>query len=168
MSFPAEISACADCGEEFYTYEQSLAHSRAAATAVREAQGLLSPERIRAARMRMGMTLPQFEHAMGVGAKTVGRWERGTVAPSRAANGMLWLAERHPDVFLEYARERIDVGATAPRDAAVIATIFQAPSAASRPFVLLTDPTKSGRLTLRTGDKESRTALTPYSARVTV
>lgn len=99
-------SRCRTCGDEFYTVDQSMEHSRAIVSAIREAIGLLSPRRIVNARKRLGMTQTDFEHALGIGKKTVVRWERGTIAPSRAANGLLWLAERYPNVFLEYARER--------------------------------------------------------------
>ena len=37
VSFPDELTRCTGCGEEFYTYEQSMASSRAYATAIREA-----------------------------------------------------------------------------------------------------------------------------------
>lgn len=100
-----EWTECKSCGEEFFTYEQSLAHSRARTTALRHAERLVTPDRIRAARIRLEMTQEEFERALGVGRKTVVRWERGTIPPSKAANGLLWLAERYPSVFLEYAAE---------------------------------------------------------------
>jgi len=77
----------------------------------------------------------EFERALGVGKKTVVRWERGTVPPSRAANGMLWLAGHYPSVFLEYARQRShsrdDVN-----DVSVVATIVPAASETTAPLVL--------------------------------
>jgi HTH-type transcriptional regulator/antitoxin MqsA len=105
VRFLDEWSHCEACGEDFFTYEQSLSHSRARTAALRAADSLVSPERIRAARVSLGMTQEEFERALGVGRKTVVRWERGTVPPSKAANGLLWLAERYPSVFLEYASE---------------------------------------------------------------
>lgn len=106
LEYLKTFSRCSNCGDEFFTVAQSMAHSRAIVAAVRDALGLISPNRIVAARRRLGLTQSEFEHALGVGKKTVVRWERGTVAPSSAANGLLWVAERHPEVFLEYARER--------------------------------------------------------------
>lgn len=107
IQFADELTRCIHCGEEFYTHEQSMAHSRALATAVREAEGLFSPERIREIRMRLSLSQENFERALGVGRKTVVRWERGTVPPSRAANGLIWFAERYPSAFLEFAQERL-------------------------------------------------------------
>src|SRR5258706_131308 len=99
VAFLDERSKCKSCGEEFYTVEQSLASSSAYTAAVREANGLLSPGQIRAARLTLGMTQEEFESALAVGKKTVVRWERGTVAPSMAANGLLWVAAHYPNVF---------------------------------------------------------------------
>ena len=134
VSFPDELTRCTACGEEFYTYEQSMASSRAYATAIREAEQFPSPEAIRQTRLDLGMTQEQFERALGVGKKTVVRWERGTVPPSRAAGGMLWLAARHPEVFLEFAR-MINPDLEPP-DEAIIATIFTAPGADASPVVV--------------------------------
>lgn len=136
IPYPDEVSQCSACGEEFYTYEQSLANSRAITAAVAEANGFLTPERIRRTRVRLGMSQPQFEQSLGVGPKTVGRWERGTVSPGRAANFALWVAEQHPEVFLEYAAVR-GLGFVAPRrEAVVVGQILAATSGTSRPVAL--------------------------------
>lgn len=139
VSFADELSKCGSCAEEFYTYEQSQAHSRALATALRKAHGLPSPERIREVRVGLAMTQAQFEQAMGVGPKTVGRWERGTVVPGSAARGMLWFAQHHPGAFLEYARERGAVARHAAQGAPVIAHILAARSGDAKPMVLRPD-----------------------------
>jgi putative zinc finger/helix-turn-helix YgiT family protein len=107
VSYTDELSRCRECGEEFYTYEQSRAHSQALSAAVRQAEGLFAPAEIRRLRIRLSMTQEQFERALGVGRKTVVRWERGTVVPSRAANALLWIADRYPSVFAQYASERL-------------------------------------------------------------
>lgn len=123
-----EFSRCGTCGEEFVTQEQSAANSRAYVAAVRKAQGLVSADEIRDARLRLGMSQSEFENALGVGRKTVVRWERGTVFPSNAANGLLWLASRHPAVFLEYASRHSSQARPSGRRGEIIATIAQAPS----------------------------------------
>lgn len=135
FSYVDEFSRCENCGEEFYTPEQSFANSQAYASAEAKADSLLSPGEIRAARHALELTQEQFEDALGVGRKTVVRWERGTVAPSRAANGLLWLAAKYPTVFLEYARERFpEVHAVA---APIIAKIIPATGSDSKPVVIL-------------------------------
>lgn len=103
VSFPDELMECAECGERYYTYEQSMANSGAFTTALSEAQGLMVPGEIRAARLNLGYSQPEFEAAFGFGKKTAIRWEKGTVAPSRAANFALWIAAHYPDLIHEYA-----------------------------------------------------------------
>jgi HTH-type transcriptional regulator / antitoxin MqsA len=124
VTFPEELSRCAACGEEFYTYAQSLESSRAMTAALRESKGLMSPERIKAARIRLGMSTGKFEQALGLGKKTMARWERGTVPPSSAANFALWVAERHPDVFIAYANTRL-ANTSAPDDGSIVGQILQ-------------------------------------------
>ena len=133
VNFWEEVSRCARCGEEFYTREQSLASSQAYAAAVGKAEGLVSPGAIREARQKLRMTQEQFEEALGVGKKTVVRWERGTVAPGPGANGLLWLAARYPGVFLEYVRERSPKQRESETGGRIIAHIQQAPSETSPP-----------------------------------
>ena len=106
IKYDKELTVCGNCEEPFYTPLQAMARSRNRAQAIREAQGLQSPEQIRSARAALNMTQEQFESALGVGRKTVVRWERGTVVPSSAANGLLWVAEKYPSIFLEYAATR--------------------------------------------------------------
>ncbi len=124
FSYCDEHSQCDECGEGFYTREQSLANSRAYTAALRKVEGLLTPEEIRGARVRLRMTQPQFERALGVGKKTVVRWERGTVPPSRGANVALWLAANYPTVFLEYADGRVPEIGQKFGDLQVVGRIF--------------------------------------------
>src|SRR5690348_15951171 len=89
LEFPDEFTRCRHCGEEFYTRDQSLASSRAAARVLREREGLLPPDRIRAIRDSYGLTQADFEKALRLGPKTVVRWESGTVRQSAMANSLL-------------------------------------------------------------------------------
>src|SRR5207302_1398387 len=93
LEFIDQFTRCGHCGEEFYTREQSLASSRAAATAMREHERLLPPDRIRAIRESYRMTQAEFERALRLGAKTVVRWESGTVRQSATANSLLLAIE---------------------------------------------------------------------------
>jgi putative zinc finger/helix-turn-helix YgiT family protein len=106
LRFEDEYSRCERCKDEFYTFEQSRAHSLALTAAKREVFDLPTGEQIRAARRKLGLTQEEFEEALCLGKKTLGRWERGTVPPSGPANLAIWLAERHPGVFMEFARTR--------------------------------------------------------------
>ncbi len=105
VSYIDEFSRCATCEHEFYTKAQSLAHSRAIAAAIRSREGLYTPAQIAAIRQSLHLTQTQLERAMGLGAKTVVRWERGTVTQSRAANSLLWIADNYRPVFLALAMQ---------------------------------------------------------------
>lgn len=128
VSFMYETTKCEKCGEEFLSYEQSLAHSRSLTAAAREADGLFSPGRILRTRLRLGLSQPKFEDALGVGRKTVVRWERGTVPPSSAANGLLWFAEKYPGAFMQYARERAMAESGSGEIKRMIETMIEAPT----------------------------------------
>jgi putative zinc finger/helix-turn-helix YgiT family protein len=106
VSYADEFSRCKACGDEFYTRAQSIAHEKAIAAALREAQGLPTGMQIRAARINIGLTLEQLEKALNIGKNTGGRWERDTVAPIGAATAGLWFLINNPTGFLAYAKTR--------------------------------------------------------------
>lgn len=128
LTFADEYMRCEQCGHESYTNEQSLARSRAVTAAIRKAENLLSGEDIRAARLSYGLSLSEFERALGVGKNTVGRWERGTVPPSASANLGLWVAKTKRSAFIEWAASRgVNIEPTRNQNAAQIET-FSSPS----------------------------------------
>ena len=89
LTYRERLSRCARCGAEFFTHEQSLAASRSRASVLRTHEGLLAPEKIRSIRVRYGLSQAELERLLGLGAKTVVRWERGTVRQSHAADLLL-------------------------------------------------------------------------------
>jgi putative zinc finger/helix-turn-helix YgiT family protein len=99
-TFRDEITECTECGESVYSYEQAMASSRAYAVAAARARGTLTPERLYELRLSLGWSQVQMEEAFGVGEKTWGRWERGTVPLSGPAARLVWLAENDRPAFL--------------------------------------------------------------------
>ena len=87
---------CPDCGEEWYLPGQMAATQKRAAAVIREKHRIMSPERIRALRIRMGLTQISLEELLGVGPKTVTRWERGSVVPGAPVSRLLELLESDP------------------------------------------------------------------------
>lgn len=81
--------ACAGCGEEYYGPGQMEASQQRASAALSALAGGLSASEIRAIRMRLGLTQVQLEQLLGVGPKTVVRWERGTVHPNASTDMLL-------------------------------------------------------------------------------
>jgi HTH-type transcriptional regulator/antitoxin MqsA len=88
---------CSHCGEEFYAPGQMEATQRRASCHIREQDGLLMPDEIRRIRIDLGLTQQAFERLLGVGPKTVVRWERGTVFQNHATDALLRVIRAFPD-----------------------------------------------------------------------
>jgi HTH-type transcriptional regulator/antitoxin MqsA len=97
VSVTTEHFRCSQCGEVFYTPEQMDAAQRAASDEVRRQDGLLSPDEIREIRSKYGLTQSAFERLLGVGPKTVVRWERGTVFQNRSTDTLLRILRSVPE-----------------------------------------------------------------------
>ena len=98
------FSRCAVCGESLYSPGQLDATLRRASEAIRREEGLLSPETIRKIREGLGLTQSSFEKLLGVGPKTVVRWEKGTVFQNRSTDSLLRLVETLPQAALFLSR----------------------------------------------------------------
>jgi putative zinc finger/helix-turn-helix YgiT family protein len=102
----AEMYECSDCGERFFTPEQSKALSLAIREEVRKKEGLLSPGEIVAIREKLGLTQHDLETLFGLGSKVVTRWETGRVIQSRAADVALRLLAMAPYTLEQLRKER--------------------------------------------------------------
>ena len=105
-SVEADRAHCKKCDEDFYTPDQMDAAQMAAAEKLRKKDNLLGPTAIREIRLRFGLTQAQLEELLGVGPKTVVRWEKGTVFQSRTADDVLRMLLEVPGVF-EYLALRL-------------------------------------------------------------
>lgn len=101
-----EFWRCDECDEEYMTPEQMRAAQDRAVRAIREAEGLLQADEIRALRESYGLSQRAFEQLLGVGPKTVVRWENGTVFQSRAVDTLLRVLRHAPDALRALAGER--------------------------------------------------------------
>ncbi len=88
--------ACDRCGNDEMSGE--MADRWGAATARERARidGLLTPEEIRGARRRSGLTQAQLERALGVSSPTVSRCETGAMLPSRTACKLMRVFDEEP------------------------------------------------------------------------
>lgn len=59
-----------------------------------------NPKEIRA---RLNLSQSAFASLMGVSVRTVQDWEQDRREPRGPAKSLLWIAEQHPEVFLEVA-----------------------------------------------------------------
>lgn len=65
---------------------------------------LVGPQwQLLAARSASGMSQAQFAHATGVSVRTLQEWEQGRKKPSGAAQSLLKLVSRHPELLAELA-----------------------------------------------------------------
>ncbi len=89
-------------GEETFTPDQMDSALGMAGAQIRAKEGLLQPGEIRAIREDLGLSQAEFEKLLGVGPKTVVRWERGTVFQNQSTNALLQLvrAEHNNAVLL--------------------------------------------------------------------
>lgn len=109
---------CTGCEEEFYLPGQMDATLTRAAEALRKEEGLLTPSEVRAVRLRYGLSQQAFERLLGVGPKTVVRWEKGTVFQNHATDSLLRVLDRFPEV----ARYLADLHGVPLPDSAEIAS----------------------------------------------
>lgn len=101
-----EFYHCEMCGEDLLTPKMAEASLRRAVDVIREREGLLSPDEIRAIRKQYGLSQPALERLIGSGAKTITRWESGQVAPTATANTLLCVLRDHPEVMRSLAAQR--------------------------------------------------------------
>lgn len=93
-----EHGVCEVCGEEYLTAEASERLQREAIARSKVSRGLLSPAEIKALRHSLRMSQAAFEEMLGVGPKTVVRWEKGTVFQSATADRLMRLVRRMPEL----------------------------------------------------------------------
>lgn len=106
VTVSAERMRCHQCGEAFLTPDQMDAAQVAASNQIRREEGLLLPEEIRAIRYTFGLSQTALEQLLSAGAKTVVRWERGTVFQNKTTDELLRLVRDVPGVFEHLALRR--------------------------------------------------------------
>ncbi len=63
----------------------------------------VEPNEIVAARVKSGLTQAQFAVALNISPRTLQQWEQGRRQPSGAAETLLKIVARHPEVLRELA-----------------------------------------------------------------
>ena len=61
----------------------------------------VAPNQVAAARMKTGLSQAQFAKALHISARTLQEWEQGRRQPSGAAQTLIQIAFRHPEVIEE-------------------------------------------------------------------
>jgi len=61
----------------------------------------VEPNEVAQARHKSGLSQAQFAEVLGISKRTVQEWELGRRSPSGAAQALIRIAKRHPDVVRE-------------------------------------------------------------------
>jgi putative transcriptional regulator len=61
----------------------------------------VAPNEVAAARQKTGLSQAQFAKALRISARTLQEWEQGRRQPSGAAQALIQIAFRHPEVIAE-------------------------------------------------------------------
>ena len=61
----------------------------------------VTPNEVAAARIQTGLSQAQFAKALHISARTLQEWEQGRRQPSGAAQALIQIAYRHPEVIRE-------------------------------------------------------------------
>jgi HTH-type transcriptional regulator/antitoxin MqsA len=93
-----EHARCESCAEVYLTLDASDELQRRAIRMSKESRGLLVPEEIRALRESLSLSQAAFEEMLGIGPKTVVRWEKGTVYQSATADRLMRLLIVYPEL----------------------------------------------------------------------
>lgn len=83
------------------TGEQLGTKLLAAVRQMRAGQGTVVHSPVARSRAASGLSQAQFAELMGVSVRTLQEWEQGRRKPSGAAQTLLTVAERHPEVLRE-------------------------------------------------------------------
>ena len=93
-----EHGRCTQCGEVFLGLDAAERLQREAVRRLRASHGLLGPEEIRSLRRSLHLSQATLEKLLGVGPKTVVRWEKGTVFQSATADRLMRLLMVMPEL----------------------------------------------------------------------
>jgi HTH-type transcriptional regulator / antitoxin MqsA len=91
VTVPVTLLRCDACGDVLYTPEQAERAQEQVYTEIRRRENLLSPAEIASIRLGLGLKQDEFERLLGLGPKTVVRWESGRVFQSKAADALMRL-----------------------------------------------------------------------------
>lgn len=91
ITIPATVCTCSACAEELMSVEHDDENLRKAYAQYRELHGLLQPHEIKAIRDQYGVSQVTFARILGVGDKTIARYENGSLQ-DEAINNLILLS----------------------------------------------------------------------------
>jgi HTH-type transcriptional regulator / antitoxin MqsA len=91
VTMPVALMKCDACGDILYSPEQVDRAQEKVYAEIRRRENLLAPDEIMSIRRGLGLKQEEFERLLGVGPKTVVRWESGRVFQGKAADSLMRL-----------------------------------------------------------------------------
>lgn len=99
ITIDAEVMVCNECGEEVFDEETNNEILRNIYAEYRRIKGLLQPYEIKSVRERYGVSQVVFAKILGLGDKTISRYENGSIQ-DEAQNNLILLAA-NPENFMK-------------------------------------------------------------------
>lgn len=106
ITITARVRCCNSCGQDIWDEELDGQNLLDAFVIYRQRHGLLQPEEIRRIREKYGLSQITFAKILGLGDKTIARYENGSIA-DMAQNNLIELM-RHPSNFRELLQKNRD------------------------------------------------------------
>lgn len=97
---------CGSCGHVSYVGSQISEMEIRVARKIREQDGLLMPEELKAVRNKYGLTQSEMEDLLSIGKKTWIRWERGKVVQSKAVDTLIRAMAAHPAIVRDLLSQK--------------------------------------------------------------
>ncbi len=94
-----EFFHCNNCEESFYTRSWEKVIDRETTDFEREVENLLTSREIKEIRKSYNLTQEELSQLLGMGLKTITRYENGRVTQSRATDLLLRLLRDNPSTF---------------------------------------------------------------------
>lgn len=91
ISITSTVRVCSSCDDEIWDPELDDENLKKAYDKYREMNGLLSPVQIKNIRMQYGLSQSAFANVLGLGEKTITRYENGSIQ-DEAQNNLILLA----------------------------------------------------------------------------
>lgn len=104
ITFKEKIKINEITGEEIYDSELEQENDIKLYSEYRKLKNLLFPEEIKEIREKFGVTQVEFAQILGLGDKTIARYENGSLQDT-AQNNLIKIVGRNPEEFLKLLKE---------------------------------------------------------------
>lgn len=104
ITFNEKIKVNEETGEEIYDPKLEQENDVKLYNEYRKLNSLLLPEEIKSIREKYGVTQVEFAQILGLGDKTITRYENGSLQ-DMAQNNLIKIVGRNPEEFLKLLRE---------------------------------------------------------------